>query len=140
MSFWLRKLPHHTHGNGAPSPVACGTVNDATAVIAGGALGTLARAGLAEAMPVHPGTWPWATFVANIAGSLILGWVVIAKAHWRPFVGTGFCGALTTFSTFQVQIVVLGDDGHVPLAALYLAVSVIVGLAAAHAGAKLARR
>ncbi|WP_028067949.1 CrcB family protein [Solirubrobacter soli] len=115
-------------------------MNDATAVIAGGALGTLARAGLAEAMPVHPGTWPWATFVANIAGSLILGWVVIAKAHWRPFVGTGFCGALTTFSTFQVQIVVLGDDGHVPLAALYLAVSVIVGLAAAHAGAKLARR
>jgi fluoride ion exporter CrcB/FEX len=39
-----------------------------------------------------------------------------------------------------VQLVELGDDGHVPLAALYLAVSVIVGLAAAHAGAKLAQR
>jgi fluoride exporter len=140
VSLWLRKLPHHTHENGAPSAVACPGVNDAAAVIAGGAVGTLARAGLAEALPVHPGAWPWATFAANIAGSLILGWVVIAKARWRPLVGTGFCGALTTFSTFQVQLVELGDDGHVPLAALYLAVSVIVGLAAAHAGARLARR
>jgi len=115
-------------------------VRDAAAVIAGGAVGTLARAGVAEALPLHPGTWPWATFLVNIAGSLILGWVVIAKAHWRPFVGTGFCGALTTFSTFQVQLVELGDDGHVALAAAYLAVSVAVGLAAATAGARLARR
>ena len=61
---------------------------------------------------------------------------MIAKAHWRPLVGTGFCGALTTFSTFQVQMVELGDDGHVPLAAAYLAVSVVVGLAAAHGGSK----
>ena len=139
MFFRRRKLPDLTHEGGAPSAVACGGVNDATAVIAGGALGTLARAGLAEALPVHPGTWPWATFLANVAGSLILGWVVVAKQRWRPLVGTGFCGALTTFSTFQVQLVELGDDGHVPLAAAYLAVSVICGLAAAHAGARLAR-
>jgi fluoride exporter len=115
-------------------------VNDATAVLAGGAAGTLARAGLAEALPVHAGAWPWATFAANIAGALILGWVVVAKDRWRPLVGTGFCGALTTFSTFQVQLVELGDDGHVPLAAAYLAVSVVCGLAAAGAGARLARR
>ena len=140
MSFWLRKLPHHTHERGTSSPVACGGVNDATAVIAGGALGTLARAGLAEALPVHPGAWPWATFVVNVAGSLLLGWVVVARERWRPLVGTGFCGALTTFSTFQVQLVELGDDGHVPLAAAYLAVSVACGLVAAAAGAGLARR
>jgi CrcB protein len=115
-------------------------MREAAAVIAGGAIGTLARAGLAEAMPVHPGAWPWATFLANVAGSLILGWIVIARQRWRPLVGTGFCGALTTFSTFQVQLVVLGDEGHVPLAALYLAVSVLAGLAAAHAGARLAKR
>ena len=47
---------------------------------------------------------------------------------------------LTTFSTFQVQLVELGDDGHVPLAAAYLAVSVACGLVAAAAGAGLARR
>ena len=97
----------------------------------------MARAGLAEAFPTGSG-WPWATFAVNIAGALILGWVVVARAHWRPLVGTGFCGALTTFSTFQVQIVVLGDDGHVPLAAAYLAVSVVVGLAAASLGHRLA--
>jgi CrcB protein len=115
-------------------------VKEAAAVIAGGAVGTLARAGLAEALPVHPGTWPWATFLANVIGTLILGWVVVAKTHWRPLVGTGFCGALTTFSTFQVQLVELGDDGHVPVAAAYLVVSVACGLAAAAAGARLARR
>jgi CrcB protein len=140
VSSWRRKLPNHTHENAAASAVGCPGVNDAAAVMAGGAVGTLARAGLAEALPIHPGAWPWATFAANIAGALILGWVVVAKAQWRPLVGTGFCGALTTFSTFQVQLVVLGDDGHVVLAAAYLAVSVAVGLAAATAGARLARR
>jgi len=138
--LWRRKLPNCTHERHTSTAVACGGVRDAAAVIAGGAVGTLARAGVAEALPLHPGTWPWATFLVNIAGSLILGWVVIAKAHWRPLVGTGFCGALTTFSTFQVQLVELGDDGHVALAAAYLAVSVAVGLAAATAGARLARR
>jgi fluoride ion exporter CrcB/FEX len=56
------------------------------------------------------------TFTVNLAGALILGWLVIARERWRPLVGTGFCGALTTFSTFQVQLVQLGDDGHVALA------------------------
>ena len=140
MFLWRRKLPNCTHERHTSTAVACGGVRDAAAVIAGGAVGTLARAGVAEALPLHPGTWPWATFLVNIAGSLILGWVVIAKAHWRPFVGTGFCGALTTFSTFQVLLVELGYDGHVALAAAYLAVSVAVGLAAATAGARLARR
>jgi fluoride exporter len=140
VSFWRRKLPHHTREQDASTAVACPGVNDAAAVMAGGAVGTLARAGLAEALPVHPGAWPWATFAANIAGTLILGWVVVARARWRPLAGTGFCGALTTFSTLQVQLVELGDDGHVPLAAAYLAVSVACGLAAAAAGARLARR
>lgn len=117
-------------------------MKDAAAVMAGGAAGTLARAGLAEALPVTPGHWPWATFAANLAGTLLLGWLVAAVAGglWRPFVGTGFCGALTTFSTFQVQIVELGDDGHGVLAALYLVVSVASGLAAAWLGGQLARR
>ena len=117
-------------------------MKDATAVMVGGAAGTLARAGLAETFPVTSGHWPWATFAANIAGSLVLGWLVAAVAGglWRPFVGAGFCGALTTFSAFQVQIVLLADDGHGALAALYLAVSVSCGLAAAALGGRLARR
>jgi len=79
--LWRRKLPNCTHERHTSTAVACGGVRDAAAVIAGGAVGTLARAGVAEALPLHPGTWPWATFLVNIAGSLILGWVVIAKAH-----------------------------------------------------------
>ena len=96
------------------------------AVMAGGAAGTLARAGVAEALPISPGSVPWATFAVNIAGTLLLGWLVVKVADgvWRPLVGTGFCGALTTFSTLQVQLFELGDDGHVALAALYLALSV----------------
>ena len=116
-------------------------MRDAAAVMAGGAAGTLARAGLAEALPVHPGTWPWATFAGQHRGLADprLGRGRQARS-WRPLVGTGFCGALTTFSTFQVQIVVLGDDGHVALAAAYLAVSVAGGLAAAARGSQAGRR
>jgi CrcB protein len=117
-------------------------MRDGVAVMIGGAAGTLARAGLAEALPVTPGHWPWATFVANVGGTLLLGWLVAAVAGglWRPLVGTGFCGALTTFSAFQVQLVELADDGHGGLAALYLAVSVASGLAAVALGGRLARR
>jgi CrcB protein len=117
-------------------------MKDGAAVMIGGAAGTLARAGLAEALPITPGHVPWATFAVNIGGTLLLGWLVAAVAGglWRPLIGTGFCGALTTFSTLQVQLVQLADGGHGGLAALYLAVSVATGLAAAALGARLARR
>jgi CrcB protein len=112
-------------------------VKPALAVMLGGAAGTLARAGVAEALPVTPGHWPWATLLVNLFGTALLGWVVAAD-RWRPLVGTGFCGALTTFSTFQVELVHLADEGHVPLAAAYLVTSVAAGLAAAELGRKLA--
>ena len=80
------------------------------AILAGGAAGTLARAGLAELLPHRPGTWPWATLTVNLAGAFILGWLITRLAervapsrYWRPLLGTGFCGALTTFSTFQIE-------------------------------------
>jgi CrcB protein len=112
-------------------------VKPAIAVMVGGAAGTLARAGVAEALPVTPGTWPWATLVVNLVGTVLLGWVVAAD-RWRPLVGTGFCGALTTFSTFQVETFRLAEGGHELLAAAYVAVSVSAGLAAAQLGRKLA--
>jgi fluoride exporter len=116
------------------------------AIVAGGAVGTLARGGLAQAVPHREGTWPWATFTVNLAGALVLGWLLTRLAertapsrYWRPLIGTGFCGALTTFSTFQVETFQLARGGHVALAVAYPLVSIAAGLALAVAGAMAAR-
>ena len=81
------------------------------AILIGGAAGALARGGLAEALPHGGGAWPWSTFIANLLGALLLGWLLTRLAertapttHWRPLAGNGLRGALTTFSTFQIEI------------------------------------
>jgi CrcB protein len=116
------------------------------AIVAGGAIGTLARAGLAEAHSRSSGEWPWATFIANLAGAFILGWLLTRLAertapsrYWRFFAGTGFCGALTTFSTFQVETFEFARDGHVALAIGYPAASIAAGMALAVTGVLVAR-
>lgn len=111
-------------------------------VVLGGAIGAPARyVSDVVVQRLHAVPYPWGTWTVNVAGSFVLGVVAAAGPAWvTTLVGTGFCGALTTFSTFQVQLVELGDDGHVPLAAAYLAVSVACGLLAAAAGAGVARR
>ncbi len=116
------------------------------AVLVGGAAGALARAGLAEAIPHGPADWPWSTFIANLAGALVLGWLLTRLAeriaptrHWRPLLGTGFCGALTTFSTFQVETFELARGGHVGLAIAYPLTSIVCGMALAVAGTVIAR-
>jgi fluoride exporter len=117
------------------------------AILTGGAVGALARAGLAEAFPAQAGEWPWGTFVANQLGALLLAWlatelteVVVPTRFWRPLLGTGFCGALTTFSAFQVETIQLARHDRPGLAAWYAAVSIAVGMACAAAGTVYARR
>ena len=117
------------------------------AIAVGGALGAWARLGLAELMPTEPGQWPWGTFVANIVGCLLLGYAgtrlmerLPPTTYRRPFVGTGLCGGLTTFSTLQLEVVELGKDGHVALAATYLVVSIAAGLVALALSSGLVRR
>ncbi|MGO9779390.1 MAG: fluoride efflux transporter CrcB, partial [Streptosporangiaceae bacterium] len=75
-----------------------------TAVFAGGALGTLARAALAEAFPHPPTAWPWPTFTVNIVACFLLGYFVTRlqerlplSSYRRPLLGTGLCGGLSTF-------------------------------------------
>jgi fluoride exporter len=115
-------------------------------VMAGGAAGTLARAGLAEALPQRPGTWPWATFLVNLLGAFILGWLLTRLAersapsrYSRFLLGTGFCGALTTFSTFQLETFHFARSGDVVLAVGYPVASIAVGMTMAIAGVILAR-
>lgn len=110
----------------------------ALAVVLGGALGAVARHGLLVALPVSGHGWPWATFTANLAGTAVLGLLLAVAQHLppravllRPFLGAGFCGALTTFSALQLELIQLGRNGHAALAVGYVAASLAGGLALA---------
>jgi fluoride exporter len=116
------------------------------AIFAGGALGAAARALVAEALPQDPSEWPWAIFTVNLAGAFVLGYFATRlqerlplSAYRRPFVGTGFCGALTTFSTMQVELLQMLDDGRAGLAAGYAAASISAGVLAIAATTNLVR-
>jgi CrcB protein len=116
------------------------------AIYVGGFLGAVARLGLVEALPFHTGEWPWPTFAANIAGAFALGYLTTRlterlplSAYRRPFLGTGVCGALTTFSTVQVEVLAMLDHGSVGLAAGYVAASIVVGFLAVAAATNLVR-
>lgn len=106
------------------------------AIFAGGALGAGIRTGLVELAPPHPGSWPWTTFGVNVVGCLLLGYFVTRlqerlpiSAYRLPFLGTGLCGALTTFSTMQVELLRMLDRGEILLAAAYAAGSIAAGFA-----------
>ena len=132
-----------TSGSEAPASIA----PVLPAVALGGALGASARYGLAQLVHVHPGTFPWATFVTNVSGSFALGLVLIVLIRRRPgsryvgpFLATGLLGAFTTYSTFAVETDLLVRDGHVPLALAYAALSPAIGCLAVWAGLALGRR
>jgi CrcB protein len=114
-----------------------------TAVFVGGAIGTLARAALATTAVPDPGRWPWPTFVANIVGSVLLGLIgtrLAATDIRRPLWGTGVCGGLTTFSTVQVETLLMIQHGRYLLAAGYTAAGIIAGLLAVHLARGRVRR
>jgi CrcB protein len=117
------------------------------AIFGGGFLGALARLGLVEALPFQPSRWPWSTFLANVAGALALGYLTTRlqerlplSAYRRPFLGTGLCGALTTFSTMQVELLAMLDAGEAGLAAAYAAASIVAGVLAVGLTTNLVRR
>ncbi len=117
------------------------------AVFAGGAIGTLLRAGLAEAFPHAATAWPWPTFVVNIVACFALGYFVTRlqerlplSSYRRPLLGTGLCGGLSTFSTMQVEILKMIDAHAWGLAAGYTVTSVVVGYAAIYVATAMVRR
>lgn len=114
--------------------------------MAGGAGGAALRLAVDDAFDARAAEWPWGTFVVNIAGALLLGYLVArvmvsagAESLALPLWGTGFLGALTTFSTFSLEIYLLGDAGRPGLAVVYAAVTLVAGLTAAIWGMALGR-
>lgn len=116
------------------------------AIYAGGVAGALLRVGLAEAAATDPGDWPWATFAANLAGALLLGWFfALFRDHaeerlHHPFLGIGVCGTLTTFSTMQLELYEMVDGGRLGLAAAYVTATLAAGYVLLRAGIALERQ
>jgi fluoride exporter len=104
------------------------------AIFLGGATGALLRVWLGETFTGAVGKWPWATFAINVTGSFALGCFATRlqerlplSTYRRPLLGTGFCGAYTTFSTMQIEILTMIDHHRYGLAANYAAASVAAG-------------
>jgi CrcB protein len=120
-----------------PQPIDPRTLG---AVVAGGAVGVLARAAIVA--PTQGDATVWATVTINIVGSFLLGVVVGAFGtdfpRWKAFLGTGVLGGFTTYSAFAVHSVEALSTPVVMLAVV--AVSVVGGVVAAAAGILLGRR
>ncbi|MFD7505526.1 fluoride efflux transporter CrcB [Streptomyces sp. NPDC059850] len=88
----------------------------------------------------HDSVFPWGTFVVNVVGCAVLGAVAAgaASSQVRLLLGTGLCGALTTYSTFSYETLKLAEDGALGLAVANAVGSVVAGVAAAFAGAAAA--
>ena len=117
------------------------------AIFAGGMLGALARVGVLQIGIPNAPAWPWATFAVNILGAFLLGYFTTRlqerlplSAYRRPLLGTGFCGALTTFSTVQVELLKMLDVHRYGLAAGYATASVVLGYASVQLATAVARR
>jgi CrcB protein len=110
-------------------------VSDLLLVAAGGAVGAPLRY-LVDRW-LGPREFPWAILLVNVAGSLLLG-AVVASGSLVTFAGTGFCGALTTFSTFSYDTVRLAQEGRARAALVHVLLSVGLALVACAVGVALA--
>jgi len=113
-------------------------------VIAGGLVGAPLRYVADRAVQArHDSLFPWGTFSVNVLGSLVLGFLTGAAAalphDLQLLVGTGFCGALTTYSTFSYETLRLVESGSRLVAAANVAANVLATLGAAALGVVAAR-
>lgn len=118
------------------------------AVFIGGAIGALVRVWLGRTFaPSDANTWPWLTLSINLSGSFALGYLATRlqdrlpqSTYSRPLLGTGFCGAYTTFSTMQVEILRMIEKDHYGLASGYALTSITGGYLAVWIATALVRR
>jgi fluoride exporter len=117
------------------------------AIFAGGAIGALLRVWLGEHYTGAADAFPWVTFAINVSGTVALGYFVTRlqerlplSTYRRPLLGTGFCGAFTTFSTMQVEIFKMLEHDRYGLAAIYAVASVLAGYLAISIATAAVRR
>jgi CrcB protein len=112
-----------------------------------GTLGCWTRYGVTSLVRlVYGGEFPYATLIINVLGSGLMGFLFFATLErltvspaMRVGILTGFLGGFTTFSTFEMEMLLLAEQGAIARAVLYLALSVGLGFAAAFGGAYIAR-
>jgi CrcB protein len=112
-------------------------------VVIGAAVGAPLRYLVDRAVQArHDSVFPWGTFVVNVAGSFALGVLAggaSSRAGLMALLGTGFCGALTTYSTFGYETLRLVEQRAGTYALLNAVASVVAGLGAAFAGVAIAQ-
>ena len=108
----------------------------------GGGIGSILR--YATSLLIGPKYFPYSTLAVNIIGSFVIGLALGMSLkneyflnNWKLFLATGICGGFTTFSSFSAENMELLQNGKAPLALIYIAASVILGIAAAWVGYKL---
>lgn len=116
---------------------------------AGGAFGAICRYLLGvQSMRAFGSGWPYGTFVANVAGGMLMGLLAGVLAYrggadqerWRLLLGVGVLGGFTTFSAFSLETALMIERRAYATAAGYVAGSVVLSVAALFAGLLIARR
>ncbi len=115
-------------------------------IAAGGVIGAEARYGVGLALPHTAVPWPWATFMVNAVGCILIGVLMVVivellEAHRlvRPFLGVGVLGGFTTFSTYAVDALSLTDARRAGVALGYVVLTPVVAVLACAIGATLTR-
>jgi CrcB protein len=128
--------------------LAMDTVIKLASVAIGGSVGAVARY-LINISPIANalGKFPFGTFLINVAGSFLIGFLMIAFAdrfqtgeNLRLLVIVGFLGAFTTFSAFEGEIYTLINERQLTIAFAYLFLSIFLGFVGVAAGVELGRR
>jgi CrcB protein len=122
-------------------------LRELAAIFGGGFIGAIARVYVAKTISGGAPGWPWATFTVNVVGCFLLGYFATRlqerlplSVYRRPFLGTGICGALTTFSTLQIELLKMIDARNYELAVGYAAASIAAGFTAVALATALVRR
>ena len=122
-------------------------MNTYIAIAIGGAFGAISRYWVSESMEKVNGTgFPLGTFTVNLFGSFLIGVLFIVFAEkleiaqqWKSLLIVGFLGAMTTFSAFSLDTLLLFQQGHYNTALFYIFSSVTACLIAAYAGIQITR-